>query len=134
MGSLNLDGSFIEKDVNSYRNIGNFIHRTDPVSPNPKEVVTKDYAPGVAGDQADVTASQLATLGASSHIKKTNSIDDSTTQLIALSGVVVATGAPELGLKSITQRSATHTGERIVIREETPGTLIDRQKGEGAFG
>lgn len=133
MGSLNTDGTSINRDNYSYRNIGNFINKIDPVSPNPKEAVVKDYAPGVPGDRPDVTNSQSATLCGSSHVKKTNSIDDVTIQLIATSGVVVASGAPELSFKSITQRSNTHTGERIVIREETPGTLIIRQSGVGAF-
>lgn len=133
MGSLNSDGSSINRDNYSYRNIGNFIHRTYPASPNEKEVVTKDYAPGVAGDNADVTDSQLATLGASSHIKQTNSIDDAKYNLIATSGVVVASGSPELEAKSITQESFTHTGDRIVIRQETPGTLIERVSNSGAY-
>lgn len=133
MGSLNSDGSFINKDVKTYRNIGNFVHRTDPVSPNPKEAVTKDYSPGEPGNRADVTDSQTAILGSSSHIKITNSIDDATYDFVAVSGIVVASGSPELDRKSVTQTSVVHNGEKIVLRRETPGTLIERKDSEGAY-
>lgn len=134
MGSLNPNGSVIAKDTNSYRNIGNAIQRIDPVSPNLKELIVKDFAPAELGTRPDETVSQEATLGSSSHIKKTNSIDDSLSGLIIDNTLVLASEQPELQLKSITQRSNTHTGERVVIREETPGTLIARQRSEGAFG
>ena len=129
MGSLNFDGSKIQRQNETYRNIGGAITATQQELPNAAVILVEENAvPFPAGaTRADLTKTQWATQLIGPARKITNSTDDSLVERQTKRFVVSASGNPEIGLIPVRDFADRHTGNKLVLGDASTDTVVERR-------
>jgi len=129
MGSLNFDGSIIQKQNETYRNIGGAITVTQQALPNvAATLVEESAAPFPSGaTRADLTKTQWAVQLIVPAIKITDSATNSLVRREEDVLVVSASGNPEIGLIPVRDYADRHTGDRVVLGDASNDTVVDRR-------
>jgi hypothetical protein len=129
MGSLNLDGSIIQRQNETYRNVGGAIRVTQQALPNITVTLTEENSvPFPSGaSRADLTTSQWTTQLISPTVKVTDSATDSLVSRNTNRFIVSASGNPEIGLIPVRDYSDRHTGDKIVLGDSSIDEVVSRR-------
>ncbi len=128
MGSLNFDGSKIQRQNDTYRNVGGAITVTEQALPNVDSILVEEnavpFASGTSG--ADLERTQWAVQLIAPARKITDAPSDSLVERQTERFVVTGSGNPEIGLIPVRDFGNRHTGDRIVLGDASDDTVIER--------
>lgn len=129
MGSLNFDGTIIQRQNETYRNIGGAISTTQQELPNSGSILVAENTntPFLRGTDADQTLTQRATLMINPARKITDAPTDSLVERQTERFVVSASGNPEIGLIPVRDFADRHTGDKIVLGDAATDTVVERR-------
>ena len=129
MGSLNFDGSTIQKQNETYRNIGGAITVTQQELPNVATTLVEESAvPFPSGaTRADLVKTQWATQLIAPARKITDAPSDSLVERQTERFVVSASGNPEIGLIPVRDYADRHTGNKLVLGDAATDTVVERR-------
>lgn len=134
MGSLNSSSvTVVSKSNVSTRQIGRSITKTEGLIPNVEEaaILTPPLSArssGELGTQVDEDVAQRSTLGLLNQTKVAQSTNDSLVNRAIGNVAPDATSQPEINNKPVSQRYATNSGGRIIVRDSDADTLISREE------
>jgi hypothetical protein len=129
MGSLNSDGSIIQKQNETYRNIGGAISSTQQDLPNSGVILVAENTnvPFLRGTDADTTLTQYSTLLINPARKITDAATNSLVERQTETQTISASGNPEISLISVRDYADRHTGNRLVLGDAATDTVIERR-------
>lgn len=129
MGSLNTDGSIIQRQNDTYRNIGGAISSTPQELPNSGIILVAENTnvPFPIGTNADLVTTQYATQLINPARKITDAATDSLVERQTEVQVVSASGNPEISLIPVRDFGIRHTGDKVVTGNAAIDTVVERQ-------
>ena len=129
MGSLNSDGSIIQRQNETYRNIGGAISSTQQDLPNSGLILVAENTnvPFPIGTNADLILTQYATQMINPARKITDSATNSLVERQTNTQAVSASGNPEIGLIPVRDYADRHTGDKIVLGDAATDTVVERR-------
>jgi len=129
MGSLNFDGSKIQKQNETYRNIGGAITVTQQALPNTSATLVEEYAvPFASGaTRADLVKTQWATQLINPARKITDAASNSLVERQTERFVTSGSGNPEIGLIPVRDYGDRHTGNKLVLGDAATDTVVERR-------
>lgn len=129
MGSLNSDGSIIQKQNATYRNIGGAITSTNQELPNTESILVEENSvPFPSGaTRADLTRTQWSTVLINPARKITDTTDDSLVERQTDVQLVSGSGNPEIGLIPVRDYGDRHTGNRVVLGDAATDAVVERR-------
>jgi len=129
MGSLNTDGSIIQRQNETYRNIGGAISSTQQELPNVDVILVAENTntPFLRGTDADIILTQYATMMINPARKITDSATNSLVERQTNTQTVSASGNPEIGLIPVRDYADRHTGNKLVLGDAATDTVVERR-------
>lgn len=133
MGSLNFDGSIIQRQNETYRNIGGAITVTDQALPNTSSILVEENSvPFPSGaTRADLVKTQWAVQLVAPARKITDAPSDSLVERQTERFVVSESGNPEISLIPVRDYGDRHTGDRVVLGDASDDTVVERRPNTG---
>lgn len=133
MGSLNSDGSKIQRQNETYRNVGGAITVTQQALPNVSStLVEENSVPFPSGaTRADLTITQWTVQMVAPARKITDAASNSLVERQTTVLAVSAFGNPEIALIPVRDYGDRHTGDRVVLGDASSDTVVERRPNTG---